>query len=88
MCPTAGLKYDRTWLIIDADTRRFYTARELPKMVLINPRIDEKSGNLVIEIPPTDTGVPGSTVSTPLDPTEEDIKSFELIDDITIWLVC
>ena len=57
-------------------------------MVLINPRIDEKSGNLVIEIPPTDTGVPGSTVSTPLDPTEEDIKSFELIDDITIWLVC
>ncbi|KAN0061575.1 hypothetical protein ACQY0O_006422 [Thecaphora frezii] len=83
----AGLKYDRTWLIIDAETRRFYTARELPKMVLIHPRIDRQDNVLAIEIPANDAGAAAATVEIPLDPTQQQLEQCELIDDITIWYV-
>ncbi|EPQ31731.1 uncharacterized protein PFL1_01064 [Pseudozyma flocculosa PF-1] len=82
----SGLKFDRTWLIIDAETRRFYTARELPKMVLIHPRIDTERNILSIEIPPTETGAPGATIETTLEPTQQWLDQCELIDDITIWV--
>ncbi|SNX82364.1 uncharacterized protein MEPE_01070 [Melanopsichium pennsylvanicum] len=80
-----GLQYDRTWLIIDATTKKFYTARELPKMVLIHPKINHDTNKLSIEIPQSETGTPASTVEVALQPNEEDVKQFEVVDGIFIW---
>lgn len=80
-----GLLYDRTWLIIDATTKKFYTARELPKMVLIHPRIQAERNVLSIEIPQSETGTPASTVEVSLQPSEEDVKAFEVVEGIFIW---
>ncbi|PWZ01036.1 hypothetical protein BCV70DRAFT_199395 [Testicularia cyperi] len=81
----AGLQYDRTWLIIDANTRKFYTARELPKMVLIHPKIDREARILHIQIPQSETGVAACTVDVALDPTDVDLQQCELVEEITIW---
>ncbi|KAJ9477748.1 putative SET3 histone deacetylase complex component Snt1p [Pseudozyma hubeiensis] len=80
-----GLQYDRTWLIIDANTKKFYTARELPKMVLIHPRIVHESNKLVIEIPQSETGIAASTVEVSLQPSKEDLEKYEVVDGIFIW---
>lgn len=80
-----GLQYDRTWLIIDATTKKFYTARELPKMVLIHPKIEHDANKLTIEIPQSETGVPAATVQVSLQPSKEEIESFEVVDGIFIW---
>jgi uncharacterized protein len=81
-----GLLYDRTWLIIDRKTNKFCTARELPRMVLIEPRINEETNTLEVSIPLTHKGKGTATVSTPLEPTEEQLSSMELVKDITIWI--
>lgn len=81
----AGLQYDRTWLIIASDTKKFYTARELPKMVLIHPVVDHEAAELVINIPQSETGVPAATVRVSLDPSQEELDKCELIEGITIW---
>ncbi|SPO22715.1 uncharacterized protein UTRI_01393 [Ustilago trichophora] len=80
-----GLQYDRTWLIIDATTKKFYTARELPKMVLIHPQIDTGANKLRIEIPQSETGTPASTVEVSLQPDQKEVEGFEVIDGIFIW---
>ncbi|GAA5863312.1 hypothetical protein JCM3774_000854, partial [Rhodotorula dairenensis] len=46
-----GLEYDRQWMIVDAETHKFLTARTLPKMVLIHPTIRRDTGQLEISIP-------------------------------------
>lgn len=81
----AGLQYDRTWLIIDSDTKKFYTARELPKMVLIHPVVDHTASELAIHIPQSETGNPAATVRVSLDPSQEELDKCELIEGITIW---
>lgn len=80
-----GLQYDRTWLIIDANTKKFYTARELPKMVLIHPRIQHEKNTLSIEIPQSENGVPASTVQVSLQPSKEQVATYEVVDGILIW---
>ncbi|SPC61157.1 uncharacterized protein UHOD_01487 [Ustilago sp. UG-2017b] len=80
-----GLQYDRTWLIIDASTKKFYTARELPKMVLIHPKIQHESNTLSIEIPQSETGMPASKVEVALQPSEEEVKGYEVVEGIYIW---
>ncbi|PWN46829.1 hypothetical protein IE53DRAFT_391017 [Violaceomyces palustris] len=82
----AGLKFDRTWLIIDAETRKFYTARDLPKMVLIHPKMDLENNKLIIDVPLNHNGKGTVSVHTPLEPSQKEIEQFELIDDITIWI--
>lgn len=79
-----GILYDRTWLIIDAATRRFCTARELAKMVLIVPRIDEERRLLCVDVPQPEGGV--HTVETPLDPSEAELSQMDLVRGITIWV--
>ncbi|KAJ1032509.1 hypothetical protein NDA16_000532 [Ustilago loliicola] len=80
-----GLLYDRAWLIIDASTKKFYTARELPKMVLIHPKIQHETNTLSIEIPQSETGTPASKVEVALQPSEEEAKGYEVIEGIFIW---
>ena len=82
----AGLKYDRTWLIVDNATKRFCTARDLPQMVLITPVLDEAANELSITIPLSKKGGKADvTIKTPLNPTEDFLTSCELVEDITIW---
>ncbi|SJX61062.1 uncharacterized protein SRS1_12285 [Sporisorium reilianum f. sp. reilianum] len=80
-----GLQYDRTWLIIDATTKKFYTARELPKMVLIHPKIESDINKLTIEIPQSETGVAASTVQVSLQPSQDEVAGYEVVDGIFIW---
>ncbi|CDU24533.1 uncharacterized protein SPSC_04034 [Sporisorium scitamineum] len=80
-----GLQYDRTWLIIDATTKKFYTARELPKMVLIHPKVEQDINKLTIEIPQSETGVAASTVQVSLQPDKDQVASYEVVDGIFIW---
>lgn len=80
-----GLRFDRTWLIIDASTRRFQTARDLPKMVTISPHMDLAKNTLRIDIPLHDRGRGTVAVRTPLDPSQEELNSMEIIQDINIW---
>ncbi|TKY85136.1 hypothetical protein EX895_006216 [Sporisorium graminicola] len=80
-----GLQYDRTWLIIDATTKKFYTARELPKMVLIHPKIEQDINKLTIQIPQSETGVAASTVQVSLQPSKDEVAGYEVVDGIFIW---
>ncbi|GAA5925170.1 MOSC domain-containing protein [Sporobolomyces koalae] len=46
-----GLAYDRQWMIVDATTHAFLTARTIPRMVLIHPVINRATGTLDISVP-------------------------------------
>lgn len=78
-----GLRFDRSWLIIDAETKRFQTARELPKMVVISPKMDLANNTLEITIPIENKG--DITVKTPLNPSKAELSEMEIIKKIIIW---
>lgn len=80
-----GFQYDRSWLIIDANTKKFQTARDLPLMVTIVPKMDQNNNALSIMIPLHEKGKEDITVTTPLDSSEEELASMELVQDIFIW---
>ncbi|CAD6901179.1 unnamed protein product [Tilletia controversa] len=79
-----GLKYDRAFLVID-DQNRFCTARELPAMVTITPKVDLANNRLDIAIPLEHKGRGLVTVSTELDPTPEVLAGKELVKDVKLW---
>jgi hypothetical protein len=54
-------------------------------MVIIEPQVDREAGILRIRIPMHDKGQPDVTVTTPLDPTAEQLSTYELVQEITIW---
>lgn len=80
-----GLRYDRSWLIIDATSHKFQTARDLPFMVTIVPKMDLTNNVLSIDIPLHEKGKGLVVVKTPLDPTEEQVAKMELVQGIEIW---
>lgn len=80
------LSQDRTWLIIDAETKQFQTARQLSRMLLIHPHIDFARGALRIDVPLTEKGKGTISVETPLEPTEEQLSKMELVEGIKIWI--
>ncbi|GAA6040176.1 hypothetical protein JCM8097_004164 [Rhodosporidiobolus ruineniae] len=63
-----GLEYDRQWMIVEADTHKFLTARTIPKMVLIHPIVNRSNGTLDVTVPSssTDPSAPSQTFSVPL----------------------
>jgi uncharacterized protein YcbX len=83
----AGLAFDRTWLIIDAATRAFCTARGSPHMVRIRPVLDHEAGLLRIYVPNSaDEPASGETeVVVPLTPSDEELRQCELVEDVEIW---
>lgn len=80
-----GLKFDRTWVIVSAETGKFFTARDLPEMVLIHPTVDEERNKLVIKVPLTHKGKKDLIVETVLDPTQEELEKCEVLDNVFIW---
>ncbi len=86
----SGLRYDRTWLIVDAETRRFQTVREHSELVLVTPTIDEARNELRVTVPfssrPSGAQRKADvTIATPLDPPREWLEKQELVEDIHIW---
>ncbi|KAK7686550.1 hypothetical protein QCA50_010150 [Cerrena zonata] len=84
-----GLEHDRKWCIMDANTHTIVTAREVSKMVLIEPRVeynpsDSYGGRLVVKVPQTSGDV---TFSVPLDPTPELLKEWSVLDDCNLFKV-
>ncbi|GAA5902365.1 hypothetical protein JCM5296_003122 [Sporobolomyces johnsonii] len=59
-----GLDFDRQWMIVDASTHAFLTARTIPKMVLIHPVINRETNQLDITVPSPSGS--SSTYSVPL----------------------
>lgn len=81
-----GLENDRRWCILDAKNHGIMTARAIPKMVLITPRIiedpsDPSGGRLEVSFPP---GSGCETFSIPLSPTPEILQNWDIIDDCTV----
>jgi hypothetical protein len=66
-------------------TSRLPRARSSVQMVIIDPRVDQRTGLLHIKIPAQRHDELGVTVTTPLDPSPDQLASYELIQDITIW---
>ncbi|GAA6060119.1 hypothetical protein JCM10212_003527 [Sporobolomyces blumeae] len=65
-----GLEYDRQWMLVDAKTHAFLTARTIPRMVLIHPVVNVEVGTLDITVPSSSpessTATHSSTFSVPL----------------------
>ncbi|BGP16342.1 hypothetical protein JCM10213_004883 [Rhodosporidiobolus nylandii] len=84
-----GLEYDRQWMIVEAQTHKFLTARTIPKMVLIHPVINRDAGTLDITVPSASSSAPAQTFSVPLahpstylSPTE---TASSLDHDFSVW---
>ncbi|CUA67453.1 hypothetical protein RSOLAG22IIIB_03101 [Rhizoctonia solani] len=78
-----GLQYDRQFLIIDARTHKFMTARQVAKMVLIETAIEAGETPLLSVSFPPESGLPSFKLY--LEPTLETLSNWELISDIEIW---
>lgn len=59
-------QYDRQWMIVDAATHRFLTARTIPRMLLIHPSINRDADSLDITVPSSASTSPPLTFSVPL----------------------
>ncbi|KAI0348181.1 hypothetical protein BDW22DRAFT_1350346 [Trametopsis cervina] len=82
-----GLENDRKWCIIDAKNNKIITAREVPKMVLIEPRLryDSSSiygGEMVVTVPNGDTTV---SFSVPVYPTPDVLRSWSIIEKCSLF---
>ncbi|GAA5959206.1 hypothetical protein JCM3765_005106 [Sporobolomyces pararoseus] len=84
-----GLEFDRQWMIVDANTHTFLTARTIPKMVMIHPEINYATQSLDITVPSPDSSKPSATFSVPLaHPTTylEDPENDPSLDhDYVVW---
>jgi uncharacterized protein YcbX len=73
-----GFRYDRQWMVVNADTRHMATARELPHMGAVQTTIDEQAGTLTLSFP-LDTGM--GPLVVPLRPPPECART-----KATVWL--
>ncbi|GAA5882421.1 hypothetical protein JCM16303_001724 [Sporobolomyces ruberrimus] len=82
-----GLEFDRQWMIVDAETHTFLTARTIPKMVLIHPVINHKTQTLDITVPSSSN--PPETFQIPLAHPSTSLKDPEndpsLDHDYSVW---
>ncbi|KAJ7897246.1 hypothetical protein B0H14DRAFT_2333080 [Mycena olivaceomarginata] len=83
-----GLESDRKWCVIAADDNKVITAREVPKMVLITPKIEDVdpaspySGVLTVSFP-DDSGCP--SFSIPLSPDQAILNTWKRIEKVFLW---
>ncbi|KAI0271394.1 hypothetical protein BC834DRAFT_922199 [Gloeopeniophorella convolvens] len=84
----SGLEFDRTWSIVEATSHKILTARALPKLVLVTPRIirdpsDATSGGRLELSFPAGSGC--ETFSVPLRPSTSTLKTWTLVDDCSVF---
>jgi len=82
-----GLENDRKWCIIDAQTNVIITAREVPRMVLIEPKLhyDPSSpynGKLIVSVP---DGEKSRSFSVPIEPTPDVLTSWQMIEKCSLF---
>ncbi|KZO90635.1 hypothetical protein CALVIDRAFT_388954 [Calocera viscosa TUFC12733] len=87
VCTKTGLQYDREFMIIDANTHKAITARDIAKMVLIYPEVhpdlgSSDGGTLRVSFPPE---ADLEEFEVPLRPDPERVKEWEMIDDVKLW---
>lgn len=85
-----GFVRDRNWLVV-TDKNEFHTQRQTPKMALIKPSFDEKSGSLCLDAPECKTLKVPLTLSKKLPVVEvkvwkEMIKARECGTEAAKWL--
>lgn len=66
---------------MDSTTHKIVTARDLPKMLLVHPSISKPTKTLSVAIPSANLG----PFEVPLDPSEEELDRWELLNDVRIW---
>lgn len=81
-----GLENDRRWCIVRADNNAVVTARDVSKMILIEPRIipessSQEGGRLEVSFPKESGCEP---FSVPLNPTPATVQNWQNIN-ITLW---
>ncbi len=50
-CAAAGPLFDREWMVVDGQTNGFLTQRELPRMALVQPSLNQDLGTLMFSAP-------------------------------------
>ncbi|KAG6810803.1 hypothetical protein H0H92_010281 [Tricholoma furcatifolium] len=84
-----GLENDRVWCFVDATKNKIITAREFPRLVLIEPRIEldpesPHGGTLVVTFPP-DAPEGCREFRVPLQPSPELLKEWEILDQLGLF---
>lgn len=82
-----GIKYDRQWMLVDEEGC-FLTQRQLPRMSLIRPAIDENQGILRLAAPSVTEfhlklGVGGKKVSATV--WDDDCLALDAGDEVAEW---
>ncbi|KAF8602395.1 hypothetical protein BDV93DRAFT_474663 [Ceratobasidium sp. AG-I] len=77
-----GLLYDRQYVIVDAVTHKFITARQIPKMVLVETAIETRETPLLRVSFPETSGV--GSFTTPLAPNPSVLETWELLPDVEV----
>lgn len=82
-----GLEYDRKLVIVDAKTHVAVTARDISKMLLIDPKIhvdesDPYGGTIEISFP-EDSDC--ETFNIPLRPTQDLLETWPMVDNAVVW---
>lgn len=82
-----GVEYDRRLVIVDAKTHVAITARDISKMLLIDPKIyvdesDPYGGRIVISFP-ADSDC--EAFSIPLRPTQDLLETWPIVDNAVVW---
>ncbi|KAI9720144.1 MAG: hypothetical protein M1828_005790 [Chrysothrix sp. TS-e1954] len=85
-----GLDFDRRWMFVDAETKKFRTIREISELTLVNTAFEttedptdpngEESLQLVISIANTD-----GRVAIPARPSAKWLESNTTLEKVTIW---
>ncbi|QRV80349.1 importin-9 [Ceratobasidium sp. AG-Ba] len=78
-----GLQFDRQYLIVDTTSHKCITAREIPKMILVETAIESDDTLLRVSFP-KESQIESFT--TPLIPNSATLESWEMISDVEIWL--
>ncbi|KAG8899358.1 hypothetical protein FRC01_010574, partial [Tulasnella sp. 417] len=82
-----GIEYDRRLVIVDAKTHVAITARDISKMLLIDPKIhidesDPYGGKIKISFPADSDCEP---FNIPLRPTQDLLESWPMVDNAVVW---
>lgn len=83
-----GLQHDRRWMIVD-NNNQFVTIRELPKMVLIQTKIEDNKLQLFTETDPIGVKIEiGKTIGEEIETTiwNATVKSYKVDNEVDKWL--
>ncbi|KZV90908.1 hypothetical protein EXIGLDRAFT_616305 [Exidia glandulosa HHB12029] len=81
---SVGLEHDRRWVLVGLDKSEVLTARTVPKMVLVHPRVNQDSQTLDVTFP-ADSGC--TDFSVPLNPSPDQLSAWTLLDGLNLFSI-